>query len=319
MARPTILTTLPMDPAGNRLLEPVADIVVAPDPGGETLKRLIGDADVLVVRTHLPADLLDRPHKLRGIVRHGTGLDMIPVEAATAQGIPVANVPGANADAVAEYCVAALLALARQLPAMDRDLRAQGWNEARKLSERTIELRGRTLGIVGLGAIGRRLAEICHHGFAMRVLGHQRRMDALPDFVAAAELDRLFAESDFVSLNCPLTPDTKHLLDERRLRLMRPHAVIVNASRGAVIDEAALARALAERRIAGAAIDVYSEQPLPREHPFLGLPNVLLTPHAAGLTQEASRRMSEGTAREVLRLLAGERPVNLVNPQVWKA
>lgn len=317
MARPKVLTTLPMDPAGDRMLEPVAEIVVAPDPGAETLKRVIGDADVLVVRTQLPSDLLERPHRLLGIVRHGTGLDLIPVEAATAQAIPVANVPGVNAEAVAEYCVGALLSLARQFHAMDRDLRASGWNESRRRAADTIELSGRTIGIVGLGAIGRRIAEICHHGFGMRVLGHQRRLERLPAFVEATDLDTLFATSDFVSLNCPLTPETRHLLDERRLRMMKPHALVVNASRGAVVDEQALARALAERRIAGAALDVYGEQPLRRDHPFLGLPNVLLTPHAAGLTQEASRRMSEGTAAEVLRLLAGERPANLVNPEIW--
>ena len=317
MARPKVLTTLPMDPAGDRMLEPVAEIVVAPDPGAETLKRVIGDADVLVVRTQLPPDLLERPHRLLGIVRHGTGLDLIPVEAATAQAIPVANVPGVNAEAVAEYCVGALLSLARQFHTMDRDLRASGWNESRRRAADTIELSGRTIGIVGLGAIGRRIAEICHHGFGMRVLGHQRRLERLPAFVEATDLDTLFATSDFVSLNCPLTPETRHLLDERRLRMMKPHALVVNASRGAVVDEQALARALAERRIAGAALDVYGEQPLRRDHPFLGLPNVLLTPHAAGLTQEASRRMSEGTAAEVLRLLAGERPANLVNPEIW--
>jgi D-3-phosphoglycerate dehydrogenase len=318
MARPTVLATLAMDPAGERLLQGAADIVVAPDPGADTLRRMVGEADVLVVRNQLPADLLERPHRLLGIVRHGTGLDMIPVEAATAQNVPVANVPGVNAEAVAEYCVGSMIALARQLHLMDRDLRAAGWNESRRRSGATIELAGRIAGVVGVGAIGLRVAGILHRGFGMRVLGHQRRMDALPAFVEPAELDRLFAESDFVSLNCPLTPQTRHLLDERRLAMMKPGAFIVNASRGAVIDEQALARALAERRIAGAAIDVYAEQPLPRAHPFLGLDNILLTPHAAGLTQEASRRMGEGAAQETLRLLAGERPVNFVNPEVWE-
>lgn len=317
MALPKVLCTLAMDPAGAALLAGRAEIVVAPDPSAETMRRAVGDADVLVVRTQLPPDLLERPHRLLGIVRHGTGLDLIPVEAATAQNVPVANVPGVNAASVAEYCMGALLALARRLPAMDRDLRASGWSAARAHAGATLECAGRTLGIVGLGAIGTRLAEIAHRGFGMRVLGHQRRREALPSFVAYAEPDALFAQSDFVSLNCPLTPETRNLLDARRLGLMKPHAIVVNAARGAVIDEAALARALAAGRLGGAAIDVFSEQPLAREHPFLGLSNVLLTPHAAGLTQEASRRMGEGAAREVLRLLAGERPQNFVNPQVW--
>lgn len=306
-----------MDAAGNRLLAGVAEIVVAPDPGAETLKRLVGNADVLVVRTHLPADLFDRPHRLLGVVRHGTGLDMIPVQAATAQALPVANVPGVNAEAVAEYCFGSLLTLVRQLHTMDRELRSVGWIEARRRTEATLELAGRTLGIVGVGAIGQRIAEIAHHGFGMQVIGYQRRLDALPAFIKPAPLDTLFSSCDFVTLNCPLTPETRHVLDERRLRLMKPHAIVVNAARGAVIDELALARALREGWIAGAALDVFGEQPLARDHPFLGLTNVLLTPHAAGLTQESSRRMSEGTAREVLRLLAGERPENLANPEIW--
>lgn len=317
MALPKILASIAMDPVADAMLAGHAQIVVAPDPSVDTLRRMVGDADVLVVRTQLPADLLDRPHRLLGIVRHGTGLDLIPVDAATAQDVPVANVPGVNAGAVAEYCIGALLALARRLPAMDRDLRDTGWNEARRHAGQTMELAGRTIGIVGLGAIGTRLAEICHHGFGMRVLGHQRRMDALPAFVAPTALDALFAGSDFVSFSCPLTPETRHLLDARRLALMKPQAFVVNAARGAVIDEVALAHALAEGRLGGAAIDVYAEQPIARAHPFLGLKNVLLTPHAAGLTPEASRRMGEGAAREVLRLLAGERPLNFVNPQVW--
>jgi D-3-phosphoglycerate dehydrogenase len=323
MARPKVLCTLPMDPAGDALVAPVADIAVCPDSSADAVRKLVGDADVLVVRSQLPADLLDRPHRLLGIVRHGTGLDLIPVEAATKQAVIVANVPGVNAEAVAEYCIGSLLALARQLHAMDRDLHGRSWNEARKRSELTFELRGRTLGVVGVGDIGRRVAEIAHHGFGMRVLGHQRRREAMPAFVEYADLDTLFAASDAVSLNCPLTPETRHLLDEKRLRGMKPHALIVNAARGPVIDEEALAKVLAEGKIGGAALDVYGAQPLakdfPKAHPFLGLPNVLLTPHVAGLTQEASRRMGEGAGQEVLRILAGERPRNYCNPETWDA
>ena len=306
-----------MDPVADRLLEGAADIVVAPDPGADTLRRMVGDADVLVVRSQLPADLLDRPHRLLGIVRHGTGVDMIPVDAATAQAVPVANVPNVNARAVAEYCAGAMLALARRLHRMDRDLHDRGWQDARRHASGMIELGGRTLGIVGFGAIGRALAEIAHHGFGMRVLAFRRRTAPLPGFVQAAALDELLAQSDVVSLNCPLTPETRNLLDARRIALMKPGAFLVNSARGAVVDEAALVAALTAGRIGGAALDVFTEQPLARDHPLLALPNVLLTPHAAGLTQEASRAMGEGAAQAVLRLLAGERPEHLVNPEVW--
>ena len=317
MARPKVLLTNPIDPSGAHIIGEVADVVVAPDAKPETLCRMVADADVLVVRSHLPADTFARPHRLRGVVRHGVGLDMIPMEAATAQAIPVANVPAVNAEAVAEYCISGMLLLTRRMHRLDRDLRATDWSASRKLTDDATELFGRTVGIVGVGNVGRRVAEICHAGFRMRVLGTQRRLGALPDFVTGVDVDTLFRESDFIVLNCPLTPETTNLVDASRIALMKRTAFIVNASRGQVINEDVLVAALRVRRIAGAVLDVYREQPLRCDHPFLALDNVILTPHAAGITQESMRRMSEGAAQEVVRLLAGERPVNLVNPEVW--
>ena len=317
MAKPKILFTLPTDASGLRILGERVEVVVAADPKPETIKAMVGNADVLVVRTKLPADLLERPHHLLGIVRHGTGLDMIPVAAATAQNVPVANVPGVNAETVAEYVVGSFLTLARQLNLMDRDLRAAGWTESRRRADAGIELYGKTVGVIGVGSIGGRAAEICHQAFRMRVLGHQRRLDALPGFVIGADVDTICRESDFIAVCCPLTPETRGLIDARRIALMKPGAFIANAARGPIIDELALAAALTERRLGGAAIDVYAEQPLRRDHPFLGLDNILLTPHVAGLTQESARRMSEGAATQVLQLIAGERPDFLVNPEIW--
>jgi D-3-phosphoglycerate dehydrogenase / 2-oxoglutarate reductase len=318
MRKITVLCTLPMDPAGAAMLAPAADIVVAPDQSAESLYRTIGLADILVVRSQLPADLFDRPNRLVGVVRHGTGLDLIPVESATAHGIPVANVPGANAQAVVEYCIGSFLALARGFERMDRTLRGDGWGRARGMTGAATELGGKTVGIVGLGAIGAALARVCKEGFGMRVLGYQRHADRMPAFVEAVSLDSLFAQSDFISLNCPLTEDTRHLVNAARLRSMKPDAVIVNAARGAVIDEMALAQALRERWIKAAAVDVFCEQPLRADHPFLALDNILLTPHAAALTRESSEKMGVGAARQILLLLNGERPEFLVNPKVWE-
>ena len=315
--RPKILFTLPTAEAGRSLLAPVADLIIAPDTTFATINRLVGDVDALVVRSQLPPDLLDRPHRLRGIVRHGTGLDLIPVDSATAHAVPVANVPDANAQTVAEYCIGGFLQLARQMHVMDREMRELGWNQARRHADVAVELHGRTLGIVGVGSIGRRVAEIGARGFGMRVLGHQRRLDAIPDTVRPVDLDTLCRESDLISLNCPLTPQTRGLIDERRLRLMKPTAMIVNAARGPVIQEGALVRALTEHWIAGAVIDVFDVQPLPREHPLLTLPNVVLTPHVAGLTVEASARVSRIAAEQVLQLLANQCPAHCVNPEIW--
>lgn len=306
-----------MSPAGEDIVRPLADIVIAPDPSADTLRRAIGDADILLVRNQLPADIFERPNRLVGVVRNGTGLDFIPVDSATAQGIPVANVPGANAQAVAEYCIGALLALARRFGPMDRDLRDRDWTTARAHSADTIELAGKTIGIVGLGNVGAALARICHHGFGMRVLAVQPAGHPVPDFAQRVDLDHLLAASDFVSLNCPLTAETRHLIDEPRLRRMKPGAMLVNAARGEIVDEAALARALGERWIGGAAIDVYREQPLRRDHPLLGVDNALLTPHAASLTRESYDKMSVGAARQIVQLIEGVHPDHLVNPEAW--
>lgn len=318
MNQPVVLCTLPLHAAGLKLLEGVADVVVAPDPRAETLYGLIGTADILLVRSQLPADLFDRPNHLIGVIRNGTGLDLIPVESATKHGIPVANVPGANVQTVAEYCVAAMLALTRRIETMHRDLRARGWAEARVHTERTAGLHGKTIGIVGLGEIGSKLAAICHLGFGMRVLAYQPRPKPKADYIETIPLDEVLAQSDFVSLNCPLTAETRHLLDARRIALMKNTAMLINAARGPIADEAALAQALRTHRLGGAVIDVFSQQPLPRDSAFLGLDNVLLTPHAAGLTPESFAAMSTGAAKQMLQLFASQRPAHLVNPEVWE-
>ena len=295
----------------------VADVQQVPDTRPDTLRAAVRDAEVLVVRTMLPPDIFAHAPRLRGVVRQGVGLDMIPMDAADAHHLPVANVPGSNRHAVAEHVLACLGELQRRVARMDRALREQGWATSRALADPGRELFGQTIGIVGLGSVGLRLAEICHHGYGMRVIGHQRRLDALPDFVGGLPLDDMLARSDIVALCCPLTAETHHLLDARRLALMRPTALLVNVARGAVLDESALVDVLRSRRIAGAALDVFAEQPLAPSHPLLQLDNVLLTPHVAGLTIESMARMSEGAADEVLRILAGERPLNLVNPPSW--
>lgn len=311
--RPVVLLTGPMDAAEAARIAAVADVVLAPDAAPDTLRRLVADADVLVVRSALPADLLAHAPRLLGIVRHGVGVDMIPVEAATVRGIPVANVPGSNRHAVAEHVIGAIQQLRRGTARMDALLRRAGWDTARALADTAGELHGAVLGVVGVGDIGRRVAEIAHHGYGMRVLGHQRRLDALPGFVEGVALDALLARSDAVVLACPLTPATRGLIGAPRLAAMKPGAVLVNVARGAVVDEAALVDALQAGRLRGAALDVFDRQPLPPGHPLLALDRVLLTPHAAGLTVESMRRMSEGTADAVLALLAGGRPAHVVN------
>jgi D-3-phosphoglycerate dehydrogenase len=230
----------------------------------------------------------------------------------------VANVPGVNAPTVAEHVVTTMLMLARATHRMDALVRAKGWDAARGLSDEGMELAGKTVGIVGVGAIGKIVARICRDGFGMQAIGFQRNLGNLPQGVKGVPLDKLFAESDFIVLACPLTPETKGLASRARIASMRKNAVLVNVARGPVVDEQAITEALQQRRIRGAALDVFDKQPLAIDHPLMALDNVVLTPHQAGLTVEAVERMSEAAAQETLRLLKGEKPLNLVNPEVWE-
>jgi D-3-phosphoglycerate dehydrogenase len=317
-AKPTVLLTNPIHPELLPVLSAACEVVLAPDTTPATLKRLVAQADGLMVRAQLPPDVFDGAPRLRAVVRHGVGLDMIPVEAATAKGIPVANLPGSNTQAVVEYCLAAMLHLRRGLATIDRRLRSDGWAAARPLADAATELGGSTCGIVGVGAIGGRLAAALTAGFGMRVLGLTRRPGSLPPGVEAADKARLFAESDVVVLCCPLNEQTRGLVDAATLATMKRHAVLVNVSRGPVIDTAAVLQALRAGQIGGAAMDVHDKQPLTGQEPVFDAPNLLLTPHVAGITATSMRAMSVGGVDTMLALLRGERPANVVNPQVFR-
>ena len=317
--KPIVLLTNPVDASGMALLKPHAEVRLAPAVDHATLRREAAAADVVIVRAFLPPDIFDHAPQLIACVRQGAGVDLIPVESATAHGVIVSNVPGVNAQTVAEYCAAQFLLHGRRIGRMDSTLRREGWAVARALADDVPELHGKTVGIVGVGHIGARLAAICHHGLGMRILGYQRRLDRLPAIVESAALDRIFTDSDFIALCCPLTPETRHLVDARRIALMKPAAVLVNVSRGPVVDQAALVAALRERRIGGAGLDVFEQQPLPPGNPLFALDNVVLTPHLAGLSVESMERMSVVAAEDTLRILAGGKPVNFINPEVWPA
>jgi D-3-phosphoglycerate dehydrogenase len=319
MKKPLVLLTNPIDPAGMDILSPHADIRQATATDHDTLRREVTDADLIIVRAFLPPDLIDHAPRLLACMRHGAGVDLIPVEAATRAGVMVTNVPGVNAQTVAEYCVAQFLQHARGTGLANRLMRNGGWAAARVLADRATEIHGKTVGIVGVGDIGNRLATICHHGFGMRVIGYRRRPELMPPIVQSVPIDQVFAEADYVALCCPLTPETRHLADARRLGLMRPHAFLVNVSRGPVVDQAALVAALRAGSLGGAGLDVFETQPLPAGDPLLGLDNALLTPHLAGLSAEAMRAMSVVAAGDAVRILAGEKPLNFINPEAWPA
>lgn len=276
----------------------------------EYLCRIDG-ADVAVVsHFKLPARAFDAGNlKLVALAR--TGFDDVDLDAATLKGVAVANAPGYSNEAVAEHVFALLLSFVRRIPEADFWMREERFDctafEGR-------ELRGSTLGVIGTGQIGSRVAEIASC-FGMEVIAYDIRRDAGKQGFRYVGLDRLFAESDFITVHMPLTPATEGLIDEEALRLMKPGAVIVNTARGPIIDQEALISALDEARIAGACLDVFDQEPLPPDNPLLGFSNTLLTPHIAYNTREAREQSIAIAADNVAHFLEGK-PRNLVNPAV---
>ncbi|MEP9387134.1 hydroxyacid dehydrogenase [Mesorhizobium sp. KR9-304] len=313
--KPVIFSTHTLHPQAAAMLKDHGDLVVASAIDPVTLADEARDADIVIVRANLPPILFERAQKLRAAIRHGAGLDMIPVDAATRAGVLVANVPGANARTVAEHVLWTSMALLRKFRQVDRDLRQKGWLAGRDHANDGNDLSGRTMGVVGFGAVGRHVAEIAAKGFSLDVIVNSRTPRDLPDHVRFASVDELVEASDIVVLCCPLTLETTGLIGRDRIALMKPGALLINVSRGPVVEDAALLEALSSGRIAGAALDVFSTQPLPSDHPYFSFDNVIITPHMAGITEESMMRMGLGAAEEAIRVLSGDLPANLRNPE----
>ncbi|UVC06632.1 dehydrogenase [Rhizobium sp. TH2] len=312
---PIIFSTHSLHPVSESKLKDAGDLRIATAPDGETLLREGRGANIVIVRAPIPTAFFSDAPQLRAAVRHGAGLDMIPYDEATAAGVLIANVPGVNAPTVAEHVFMVTLALLRQFRPMDRDLRTKGWTAGRAHSDQAIDLGGRVLGVIGMGNVGQAIYRIGKHGFGLDVVANSRTPASLPEGVRFLDVDDLVATADIVVLCCPLTPETTGLMNKSRIDRMKPSAILVNVSRGPVVDDDALIAALIEGRIRGAALDVFSTQPLPADHPYLHLDNVIVTPHLAGITEESMKRMGLGAADEVIRILNGELPVNLRNPE----
>jgi D-3-phosphoglycerate dehydrogenase len=291
-----------------RLRQAGLTVRLASVPDMVTVAREVGQAEAVVTRNAgLSAAAMDAAPRLRLVVVHGIGHDPVDLARAAAKGLVVCNTPVANAGSVAEQAVMLLLAAARQATAADRAVREGAFD--RRYTLRLTELRGKTLGIVGCGRIGLATARIARAGLGMRVIGYSpsadparlRRLRVEP----APDLPSLLARADAVSLHVPLRPDTRGLLGRPELALMKPGALLVNTARGAVVDQAALVEALATGRLAAAGLDVFAPEPPPAGDPLLALPNVVLSPHVAGVTEEAMARTAEAVAGAILRVAAG--------------
>lgn len=319
MSLPPVLLTNPIDPEVARQLATHFDLRIANATDAASLKSASTDAHFIVVRAPLPEDLFAVAPQLRGVVRHGAGLDMIPVDVASRHGVAVANVPAVNALSVAEYVVGQMLNLARHLAHIDATLRNTSWAAARQMADDASDLQGKTVAIVGMGAIGQALARICALGFGMRVLGIRRSAAPDTELLHYVSLAQALPQADYLVVACPLTENTRRMIGAAELASMKPGARLINVARGPVVDEAALAMALRSDALAGAALDVFSTQPLPTSSPLLSLPNVLLSPHLAGITQESMRRMSDGVASQLLEMQDGRLPRHFVNPEAQEA
>ncbi len=271
------------------------------------LEAMVRDAHALIVRnrTQVNAALLTHAGRLRVVGRLGVGLDNIDVERCRSLGIEVIAAVGANSRAVAEYVIVVAISLLRGISDSTVDVAAGAWPRARMSHGR--ELAGKTLGIIGFGSIGREVAGLAR-ALQMRVIAHDPMLSAdVPAWremsVEPFGLEALLASSDVVTIHVPLRADTRHLIDADALRSMKPDAVIINTARGGVVDEPAIATALRENRLGGAALDVYETEPLPSGSPLAGCPRLILTPHIAGVTAESNVRVSTMIAREVDRAL----------------
>ena len=289
----------------------------------------VADCDALfAVSVSLPAEVVESLAKCRVISRLGTGTDKIDVEAATRKGILVTNVPYFCVEEQADHTMALLLALARQLPAMSEALVEGAWRRAREVGSTNQRLAACVLGLIGFGNSARAVTRRAR-GFGMRIMATRRNMSAPTREadelgVQMVDLDTLLAGSDYVSLHLPLAADTHHLLDDAALRKMKPGAFLINTSRGAIVDEFALAAALREGRLAGAGIDTFehidpfTEVETPPVHPFLELDNVILTPHVAAMSVQAKQDVAKGGVENVVTVLSDHwpDPENIVNPDV---
>ncbi len=309
--------------AGIALLrsEPGLSVDTIDEGERDTLERALSAAEAVIVRTAPLSDpSIAAAPRLRVIAKHGVGYDNIDVEAATARGVPVTVTATANATSVAEFTWGQILALAKLSCAMDAAVRAGDWNARHRLVP--LELADRTLLAVGFGRIGTRVVRRAL-AFEMRVLVFDPYVPAERIRSAGCEpvasLDDGLARADVITLHCPLTTETRGMIDRERLDRLRPGALLVNTARGGLVDEAALVAALRECRLGGAALDVTLHEPLPVDDPLLGAPRLLLSPHVAGVTAESARRMALEAAENVLAGLTGRlRPGVVVNPEVLR-
>lgn len=320
-----VLLPQPIEPEAVALLEEAkCEIVVAADPKPETVLPLMEDVHGLILRTGITitSDLIAAAPDLMVISRTGGGLDNVDVDAATEKEIIVTSNLGVNTISVAEQVLAFMFALAKQLPVLDKAVRSDNFGIRYQNLPR--DLYGQTLGLLGFGRIGSEVGRICQQVLGMQVVAFD---PYLPDeiktqyssWVTFLDLEPFLSTADVVSIHVPLTDGTRHILSDAEFEMMKPESLLINTSRGPVIDEAALIKALQDKKIAGAGLDVFSQEPVPADSPLLQLENAIFTPHSSALTKECVIRMATEAVRCVLDVFNGQEPPNVANRDILKS
>jgi D-3-phosphoglycerate dehydrogenase len=320
MARFKVLLTDKIDAAGMEILEKVAEVRFSSSLSEDALTSEASDVDGMIVRVpaFVTRKVLENAKRLKVVGRFGVGYENIDLEAATEKGVVVTYTPGANTLSVAEHVIGLMFALAKQITQADNAVRKQDWEM--RLNYSGIELAGKTLGLVGLGRIGTCIAGLAR-GLGMSVLvfdPYVAKERAGELGVELLTLEPLLTRSDFIVICCALTDETRGLIGEKAIGLLKSTAYLVNVARGPIVDEQALIKALRDKRIAGAALDVFEKEPPDPNNPLLTFENVILSPHIAGVAQDASRRISVWVAEDVVRVLNREPPKYPANPQVLR-
>jgi lactate dehydrogenase-like 2-hydroxyacid dehydrogenase len=325
MAARSIFVTWPMESDVRAILERVGTVHTGTTehelPISDLIRHVADVEAIIPMGAHpIPEPVIAAAPRLRIVAVAAVGYNIVDVAAATRRGILVTNTPGVLTDTTADMAWALMLGVARRVPESDRFVRAGKWTGVYWSQLMGTDVHGGTLGIIGLGRIGQAIARRAQ-GFGMRVLYHKRTPDPEAARGVGAEYRtkaELLRESDFVVLSIPLTPETRHLIGAAELALMKPTAFLVNVARGPVVDEAALVEALRAKRIAGAGLDVFEDEP--KLHPgLLGLENLALTPHIGSASGATRRRMATRAAENCIAALEGHRPPDLVNPDGWRA
>jgi D-3-phosphoglycerate dehydrogenase len=319
-----VLLPQPIEAEALSMLESAGcEIIVSPDRSPESVFPLMKKANGIVLRTgiHISRELLTGADALEVISRTGGGFDNVDVQAATEKGIIVTSNIGVNTGSVVEHCLALMLSLTKQLPVMDRSVRSDQYSIRYRNLPR--DLREKTLGLIGFGRIGAELGRVCRSAFRMRIVVYdpflpETAKAACAEWAQFVDIGTLFSMSDIVSIHVPLTEETRHAVGAEQLSKMKPDSLLINTSRGAVIEESALIRALRERRIGGAGLDVLEQEPPPADSPLFELENVILTPHTAALTRDCVIRMATEAARCVIDVFEGREPANVADREVLK-